>query len=200
MAFLAKREFWLAFAGLAVTVGMAVAVVFYWEYIRALGNYGYAGAFFISLLAGATYVAPVPATPVIFALGAVLRPSFAPYLGPVFIGLAAGAGETIGGVTTYLTGYGGGTILDKIKTGALKGVYLRLLHWMERRGSWVIFILSITLNPLFYPAAITAGATHYNLRKFIFLSLIGKIIKSTMVAAVGYWGLGSILRALGIPI
>jgi membrane protein DedA with SNARE-associated domain len=196
---LKRREYWLGILAMILTVGVALGVVFYWEFFQSLGAYGYLGAFLIGILGGATYIAPIPMTPVIFALGAVLKPSFAPYLGPLFIGLAAGVGETVGGLTVYLTGYGGGQALVQL-SGRIQVLYMRVLRWMERRGSWVIFILSATLNPFFYPAAIAAGAMRYNLKRFILLSVVGKTIKGILVAAAGYWGLGAILRALGIPL
>jgi len=199
-AFLTRRDFWLGFVGLAVTGAVAFAVVYYWEYIRGLGGFGYLGVFLIGVLGGATYIAPIPMTPVVFALGTVLKPAFAPYLGPVFVGLAAGVGEAVGGLSIYMTGYGGGAVLNRAQYGAFRAVYLRLLDWMEKRGSLLIFLLSVVLNPFFYPAALIAGATRYSVRKFILISALGKIIKGFLVAAAGYWGLGSILRALGVPI
>ncbi|MBA7716291.1 hypothetical protein ES703_125361 [subsurface metagenome] len=74
------------------------------------------------------------------------------------------------------------------------------MGWMERRGSLVLFVLSAVLNPFFYPAAIVAGATRFGIRKYLLICLAGKTIKGISVAAAGYWGLGSILRALGVPI
>ncbi len=146
---LKRREFWIGIAGLALAVGVALAVIFYWEEIQALGGYGYLGAFLIGVFGGATYIAPVPMTPVIFVLGTVLKPSFAPYLGPVFVGAAAGLGETVGGLTIYMTGYGGGAALASSKHGKIQATYLRLARWMERRGSLILFILSAVLNPFF---------------------------------------------------
>ncbi len=195
-----KWEYWIGVAGLALTVGVVVAVILYFDDIQALGGYGYLGAFLIGVFGGATYIAPVPMTPVIFVLGTVLKPSFAPYLGPVFVGIAAGLGETIGALTIYMTGYGGGAAIASTKHAKVRAIYSRLSRWMERRGSLVLFIFSAVLNPFFYPIAITAGATRFGLKKYIIICIIGKTIKGITVAAAGYWGLGSILRALGVPI
>jgi len=197
---LGRWEYWIGVAGLALTVGVALAVIFYWEDIQAIGAYGYLGAFLIGVFGGATYIAPVPMTPVVFVLGTVLKPSFAPYLGPVFVGAAAGLGETIGALTIYMTAYGGGAAIASTKHAKIQAVYSRLSRWMKRRGSLVLFIFSSVVNPFFYPIAITAGATRFGLKKYIIICLIGKTIKGITVAAAGYWGLGSILRALGVPI
>lgn len=197
---LGRWEYHIGILGLILTIGIAVAVVFYWENVREFQQYGYLGAFLISVFGGATILAPIPMTPVVFALGTVAKPAFAPYLGPVFIGAAAGLGETIGGLSIYMTGYGGGTAITGINYGKIQTVYLRLMHWMERRGSLVLFVLSAVLNPFFYPAAIAAGALRFGIRRYFMICWAGKTIKGISVAAAGYWGLGAILRALGVPI
>ena len=198
---LKRWEYWLGIAGLVLTITIIAVIVRYIDDIQALrGWYGYVGAFFMGVFGGATYIAPVPMLPTIFILGTVIKPSFAPYLGPVFIGLAAGLGETIGALTIYMTGYGGGAVITSTKHPKIQAIYSRILGWMERRGSLILFVFSAVVNPFFYPIAFTAGATHYSLKKYILICVAGKTIKGITVAAAGYWGLGSILRALGMPI
>ena len=197
---LKRWEYIVGILGILLTVGLAVVVIVYWENVRALEHYGYLGAFLISVFGGATILVPVPMTPVVFALGTVMAPSFAPYLGPVFVGAAAGLGETIGGLSIYMTGYGGGTALHDIKQGKIKAAYTRMLGWVEKRGSLTLFALSAVLNPFFYPAALAAGALRFGIKRFFLICWAGKTIKGITVAAAGYWGLGAILRALGVPV
>ena len=198
---LGRWEYYIGIAGLVLTVGLVIAVIFDWDNIRNFQHYGYLGAFLISIFGGATIIAPIPMTPVIFALGTVTRPDFAPYLGPVFVGVAAGIGETIGGISVYMTGYGGGTVaLNGFGHSKLQKGYHWLMGRMERRGSLVLFAVSAVVNPFFYPVAIVAGATRFKLRKYLFICWAGKTIKGTSVAAAGYWGLGSVLRSFGLPI
>jgi len=198
---LKRWEYWLGIAGLVLTITIIAIVVRYIDDIQALrGWYGYVGAFLTGVFGGATYIAPVPMLPTIFILGTVIRPSFAPYLGPVFVGVAAGLGETIGALTIYMTGYGGGAAIASTKHAKVRAIYERILGWMERRGALVLFIFSAVINPFFYPIALTAGATRFNLKKYLLICIVGKTIKGITVAAAGYWGLGSILRALGVPI
>jgi len=198
---LKRWEYWIGIAGLVLTIVIIAVVVRYIDDIQALrGWYGYVGAFLIGIFGGATYIAPVPMLPTIFILGTVIKPSFAPYLGPVFIGVAAGLGETIGALTIYMTGYGGGVVIARTKHAKVRAIYSRILGWMERRGALVLFIFSAVINPFFYPIAITAGATHFNLKKYILICIVGKTIKGITIAAAGYWGLGAILKALGVPI
>jgi len=195
-----RWEYYVGIGGILITVAVVVAVLFYWEQIRALEHYGYLGAFIISVFGGATIIAPIPMTPVVFALGTVMRPDFAPYMGPIFVGIAAGLGETLGGISIYMTGYGGGTALQDMKEGKIKSAYMRMTSWVERRGSLTLFVLSAVVNPFFYPAALAAGALRFGIWRYFFICLIGKTIKGITVAAAGYWGLGSILRALGVPV
>lgn len=195
-----RWEYYVGIGGILITVAVVVAVLFYWEQIRALEHYGYLGAFVISVFGGATIIAPIPMTPVVFALGTVMRPDFAPYMGPIFVGIAAGLGETLGGISIYMTGYGGGTALQDMKEGKIKSAYMRMTSWVERRGSLTLFVLSAVVNPFFYPAALAAGALRFGIWRYFFICLIGKTIKGMTVAAAGYWGLGSILRALGVPV
>jgi len=89
-----------------------------------------------------------------------------------------------------MTGYGGGTPLAKTRHGKAQAAYFRLMHWMERRGSLVLFGLSAVLNPFFYPAALAAGALRFGIRRYFLICWGGKTIKGITVAAAGYWGLG----------
>ncbi|MFC1593145.1 VTT domain-containing protein, partial [Candidatus Omnitrophota bacterium] len=176
----AKNAYILGIVGVVVTLFMALAVVYYWEFVRELEGYGYFGAFGISILGGATIIIPVPMLTVVFALGGVLT--------PYWVGVAAGLGETLGALIIYITGYGGGTALFRAN-GKLQAAYLRIMRLMERRGSLTLFILSAVLNPFFYPAALAAGATRFGVRKYFFICWAGKTIKGLTVAYAGYWGL-----------
>jgi len=187
-----KRAYYLGILGVVLTVVMAVAVVYFWEEVQALKHWGYLGAFLISILGGATIIVPVPMLAVQFALGGVLN--------PVFVGVAAGLGETVGALTIYMTGYGGGAALYNSKHGKLQAAYLRLMSWMERRGSITLFVLSSVVNPFFYPAALTAGALRFGIKRYFLICLAGKTIKGFTVAFVGYWGLRGLLRMLGMPV
>ena len=187
-----KVPYTLGIIGILATLLMAVAVVYFWEEVRALEGYGYIGAFLISVLGGATVIVPVPMLVVVFALGGVLE--------PYWVGLAAGLGETVGALTIYMTGYGGGTALVYSSHGKVQAAYSRLLGWMERKGSLTIFILSAVINPFFYPAALTAGALRFGIRRYFLICLAGKTIKGLTVAYAGYWGLYNLLRMLGMPV
>ncbi|MBI2869269.1 MAG: VTT domain-containing protein [Chloroflexi bacterium] len=182
----------LGITGIALTLLMAAAVVYYWEFVRALEGYGYLGAFIVSVLGGATVLIPVPMLAVVFALGGVMKFTW-------IVGLAAGLGETIGALTIYFTGYESGSVFYHGRPGRLRSFYLKLMKLMEKRGSLTLFLLSAILNPFFYPVALAAGAVRFGVKKYILVSLAGKTIKGLTVAYGGYWGLQWLLRAMGMP-
>ncbi len=188
-----KTALFLGIFGIAATLLMAGAVVYYWEWVHRLGAYGYVGAFLISILGGATIIVPVPMLAVVFALGRVMEYTW-------LVGIANGLGETIGALTIYMTGYGGGSALFSRAHGRLHTVYERLMRLMERRGSLTLFLLAAILNPFFYPAAIAAGALRFGAKKYFIITCVGKIIKGMTVTYAGYWGLRGLLRMLGAPI
>lgn len=187
-----KRAYYLGILGVILTIAMAVAVVYFWEEVRALEGWGYTGAFLISIFGGATIIIPVPMLAVQFALGGVLK--------PYFVGMAAGLGETVGALIIYMTGYGGGAALVNSKHGKIQSAYERLMNWMERKGSLTLFILSSVVNPFFYPAALTAGALRFGVQRYLLICGAGKTIKGMTVAYAGYWGLRGLLRMLGMPV
>ena len=181
----AKREYIIGSATIAATVFLAISVVLFWKDIQSLEQYGYLGAFIISVLGGTTII-PVPAILVVFTLGGVLT--------PLFVGLAAGLGDTLGGLTVYLTGYGGRTAIQ----GKFENFYSRVMGWIQRRrGSLFIFIFSV-LSPLFYPAGLAAGVLKFGIWRFFFITWAGKTIKCIAIAYAGFWGLRGLLRMMGM--
>lgn len=188
-----KIAYLLGIFGIVATLLMAAAVIYYWHWVRALGAYGYVGAFLISILGGATIVVPVPMLAVVFALGRVMEYTW-------LVGIANGLGETIGALTIYMTGYGGGSALYYRTHGRLHTAYVRMMGLMERRGWLVLFVLASILNPFFYPAALAAGALRFGVKRYFIITWAGKTIKGMTVAYAGYWGLRGLLRMLGAPI
>jgi uncharacterized membrane protein YdjX (TVP38/TMEM64 family) len=189
----AKRAYIFGIVGVVVMVLMAVAVVYYGEYLRELKHYGYLGAFLISVLGGATIIVPVPMLAVVFALGGVMEYTW-------LVGISAALGELVGALTIYMTGHGAGQALNNSKHGIIQSAYDRLLKLMERRGSLTLFLVSSVLSPFFYPAALAAGALRFGLRKYMLICLAGKLIKCMIVVYAGYWGIKGIFRAIGIEL
>ena len=184
----AKKEYFIGGLALAFTIAICVAVVYFWDYVSQVTHYGYLGAFVISVLAGGTVVVPVPGILIVFTLGSVLS--------PVILGVVSGLGEAVGSIAIYLTGYGGHSTLKSVDHRHFN----RFVDWIRRRGSVSIFLMSAIFNPLFYPFTAIAGMLRFGLIKFFFLCWGGKTIKNIAVAYAGYFGLGSLLRWIGVGV
>jgi uncharacterized membrane protein YdjX (TVP38/TMEM64 family) len=189
----ARRAYILGILGVVLTLLMAAAIVMYKDEVQTLQQYGYIGAFFISILGGATIIVPVPMLAVVFALGGVM-PS------PWLVGISAALGELVGALTIYMTGHGAGRAIASSKHGRIQKAYERMLDLVERRGALALFAVTSVVNPFFYPAAFACGALHFGLRKYIFIVLIGKIIKCMTVVYAGYFGIKGLFHAIGIDL
>lgn len=168
---------------LTVVLGIAltVALFHYREEVAGLGNYGYLGAFFISLVTSATVILPVPGIVALAPLGATLN--------PVLVGLAGATGAIIGEMTGFLVGFEShGALLSHSK------LHLKLEEWMKRWGSWALFVIAAVPLPLFDVAGIIAGALRFPLWKFLLIGWAGKCIKFVFLVVAGAWGWETILN------
>jgi membrane protein DedA with SNARE-associated domain len=134
--------------------------------------------------------------PVVFALGGAMAGPW-----PVFLlGMAAAAGEVIGGLTIYMTGQGAGKAISNNKNARFQRAYHRMLNFIRRRGAVALFLVTFIMNPFFYPAAFASGALNMGLKKFIPVIIVGKIIKCMTVVYAGYFGFKALFNALGIAL
>jgi membrane protein YqaA with SNARE-associated domain len=191
----ARWAYALGILGVVLTLLMVAAIIIYKDEVQQLQNYGYLGAFLISILGGATIIIPVPMLAVVFALGGAM-----PDLWHVaLLGIAAALGELIGALTIYMTGHGAGRAISS-KPGRMQAAYERMLGLMERRGPLTLFIVASIVNPFFYPAALACGALRFGIKRYIFIVLAGKLIKCMTVVYAGYYGLKGFFRAIGVDL
>lgn len=141
------------------------------EQAEKLESYGYLGIFLISILANATVLIPAPGLVIVFTMGAKFS--------PLLIGLAAGAGATIGEMSGYLAGFSGQAVIEDQKR------YDQMVRWMDKNGPLTIAILAFIPNPLFDLAGMVAGALKMPVFRFLFFALIGKILKMMLFAYAG---------------
>jgi len=191
-----RRSLILGILGAVLTVLMVAAIIYYNDELRELQEWGYVGAFIISILGGATVIVPVPTNLVVIGLASTLGNPWQVFL----LGIAAAAGEVIGGTTIYLTGQGAGRAISAGKNSRMQKAYERMLHFIERRGVLALFLVTFIVNPFFYPAAFACGALRMGLKKFVPVIIVGKIIKCLTVAYAGYFGLKWFFHALGISV
>jgi membrane protein DedA with SNARE-associated domain len=192
----AGRSYALAILGSVLTVLMVAAIIYFNDKLREMQQWGYIGAFIISILGGATVIVPVPMLPVVFALGGAMGNLWQVAL----MGLSAAAGEVIGGLTIYMTGQGAGRAMSISKNTRIQRAYERMLDFIGRRGAIALFLVTFIVNPFFYPAAFACGALRMGLKKFIPVVIIGKTIKCMTVVYAGYFGLKGLFHALGIAL
>jgi membrane protein YqaA with SNARE-associated domain len=168
----AKKSRGAQFLTLLLAVGISIAIIIltnqYREQVQNLGNAGYLGLFVISVIGNATLFFPAPVFIVACAAGLAL--------GPIPVGIVAGAGAAIGELTGYFAGYGGEAILPE---GQL---YQRLHAFMDRRGMLAIFLLAALPNPFFDVGGLIAGALKMAPWKFLLAAWIGKSIRLGLMA------------------
>jgi len=209
-----SRHFYiLSGIGVLLSVLLVAAAFYFREELQHVQGYGYIGVFIIGVLCGVTII-PAPTLLMVFTLGSVWH--------PLYIGLVAGFGGAIGGITVYMTGAGMGTIWsmfrfkkqtsehppDQSKDMANpvqsrfwsrgESLYNRLTKWMGGSGGyWTLFISSALIVSPFYFAGIAAGSLRMGLLRFFLISWAGKTVRYLTVAYAGYWGLHFILKWIG---
>lgn len=153
------------------------------ERLAVLKNYGYPGAFLVSLVSNASVLLPVPGIIVLIALGTTLN--------PVLVGLAGAAGGTIGEMTGFVFGVSG--------RGVVRGSrqYVRAEKWMRRWGSWAVFAFAVVPLPVLDIAGVVAGALGLPLWKFLLLVWLGKSLKYVVLVVAGAWGWAALLHSFG---
>jgi len=167
---------------LLFVVGITVVIIYFSDQLKRFENYGYAGVFLISVAGNATLVLPAPFLVLVYAMGAVLN--------PLLVGLVAGLGGTLGELTGYVAGYSGRALIENRER------YDQITGWLHRNGALTIFVLALIPNPLFDIAGMAAGALKYPLWRFFLFCLMGKIIKTTLVALAGAQSVAFIGRFL----
>jgi uncharacterized membrane protein YdjX (TVP38/TMEM64 family) len=165
----------LRILALFVVVGITLYIYSIRERVDEFVGFGYPGIFLIALLANATVLLPAPGIAVIYAMGAIFN--------PFGVGLAAGAGGTIGELSGYLAGFSGQAVVERMD------MYNRIKPWVDKYGGWAILVLSAIPNPFFDVAGIAAGIAKMPLRTFLIFTFIGQLIKMTLFALAGHYSM-----------
>lgn len=159
---------------LLLVIAITVVLFLFRDRVADLGNYGYLGAFLISLISSATIILPVPGMLLIFALGAAFN--------PILVGLAAAFGGTLGEITGFMLGYSGRRILPGDK------IYIRAENWLKKWGMMTVFIFSLVPPLPIDIIGIVAGTLRFPLWKFLLACFLGKALLYTGMAFAGAWG------------
>jgi uncharacterized membrane protein YdjX (TVP38/TMEM64 family) len=168
---------------LVFVIGITVLIYVYRDRAEELGRFGYPGIFVLSILANATIVLPAPGLAIVFSFGGVFS--------PIGVGLAAGAGATLGELSGYLAGFSGQAVIENRK------LYDRLEAWMRRYGPATITVLAFLPLPFFDLAGVAAGALKMPIQKFLLWCLLGKVPKMLLIAYLGSIGADWVFQLMG---
>jgi membrane protein YqaA with SNARE-associated domain len=169
----------LPLLALLLVVAITVGLFLYRDRVAELEDYGYLGAFHVSLVCNATVILPAGNILILSVLGAVLPSA-------TVVGLVGGAGAAIGEITGYMAGYSGRGLAKRSK------MYNRVEGWMRRWGTLTIFIMSV-VPFIFDLAGIAAGVLRFPFWKFFLLCWLGRTILYVVVALLGAWGWEAVL-------
>ena len=158
-----------------------IAITLYVYSIRnqteQLQRYGYSGLFLLSLLANATIILPAPGIALTFGAGTLKE------LSPLWVGVVAGAGATLGELSGYMAGFSGQAVIERTD------VYDRIKPWVKKYGGWAIMVLSAIPNPFFDVAGIAAGMAKMPIQTFLIFTWSGQLIKMTIFALAGKYSI-----------
>jgi membrane protein YqaA with SNARE-associated domain len=140
---------------------------------------GYPGVFFLAFFGAVSMVLPLPGLISVCTLSATLNP-FA-------LGILLGLGETLGESSGYAVGHGGDTVFERF--AFYRKTRPRVQVWMEKRGSLLVFLVSVIPNPIVDVVGIAAGSVHFPLRRFMIIVFTGKTIKGLYIAYSCHYGI-----------
>jgi len=166
---------------LALSFGLFLLARSYLD-LESLLRYGYLGIFLISLSC-VTIVFPLPWEAVVIAAGTTLN--------PLWVGIIAATGATIGELSSYFVGYlGRKTIL-----GEYLGKYEKAEAWLKKYGSIAVFVFALLPILIFDLLGLAAGSFRFPLWKFVLACFAGRLIRCLVEAYLG-WGLLGFLPEL----
>jgi membrane protein DedA with SNARE-associated domain len=198
-----KKEIVIGILAILATIGLCAAGIYYKDEIMSTDyvvRFGLVGVLIVAFIAGSTFsvtAIPVPYWLVVLTLPGILAPQWG-ILSPVWVALMAALGASLGQLITFMIGYGGRGISERITSKFSSRFYDRAMNWARRHGSWAVFLMSAAVNPLHLPMTIAIAALGYPPHKFFIFCFLGVALKSLIIAFCGYFGLTSIFSWLGV--
>jgi membrane protein YqaA with SNARE-associated domain len=197
------------YLGLGIIAGMvvisvagSVLLIQHYDYVARLQQHGLLGLFIISIFAGSPIPIPTPSMILTFTMGSILS--------PVLVGLVSGLGNGLGNALIFWAGRGGHHIFEnylapspsrevpKSRLGRFFRRMTALPEFTRDRVLVAVFLLSIYPNPVLTPLILAMGATRYSFIKFFLCCTAGKTVQAMILAYLGYFGLRSLLRFMGV--
>lgn len=160
--------------GVALVVGLALAIAPGGPGTAALAALGYPGIFLVMALSATSLFLPGPGFAAVLAAGAVANPAL--------VGLVAGLGSATGELAGYAAGRAGSTLVGRFRERRL-GRWLTFA--LTRYGVVAIIVLAFVPNPAFDAVGLLAGALDYPVRSFWPACAVGKALRYVLVAYLG---------------
>lgn len=198
-----RKDTFLGILAITLTIVLSLAGIYYKDNlvnITGIAGYSLLGLFVISFAAGSLLsftAVPVPYWLLVFTLPAILAPRWG-ILAPVWVGLTSALGATMGHLPTFMLGYGGSSLSQKILIKFDNRFHKRTMAWAKKHGAWASFLISAIFNPMHIPMTIAIGTLRFSPPKFLLYSFLGNTAKSMFLAFAGYFGLNSLLHFLGM--
>ena len=197
-----KKEIYLSALAVVVTVAFCVAAIVYKDDLMSMAymaGYSLLGLFIISFIAGGPLSAtaiPVPYWLLVLTLPGVLAPQWG-ILAPVAVAMTSALGDTLGDLPTFLIGYGGGALSQRVTNKFNNRFSTGAVEWARKHGSWAAFTISVLFNPIHLPMTIALGTLRFSPLKFFLFDFLGAAVKCLFLAFCGYFGLISLFHLLG---
>jgi len=195
------KEFVWGIIGISLTIILCVLPLIYREELTStawVARYGLLGLVIISFIAASAF--SLTAIPVPYWVLTILLPGvFAERYGiwsPVWVALSATMGATLGQFITFIIGYSGSSLSEKLTSRISPELYKTAEKWVKKYGSWTVFFMSVTANPIHLPMTVVIAALRYPPWKFIVYGFFGQLVKSLVLAFAGYYGLTSLIDAV----
>jgi membrane protein YqaA with SNARE-associated domain len=179
-----KQKRWLKMAlYLVILAGISYGFAYLLEYLMAYFDVSverYASAAYL-LVFGVTLASNASIlVPVVFHVYIMI--TAAEYFNPVLIALVASVAGALGELTGYYAGDWGRKRIVQLENAP---GYDRLAGWMERRGPWGIFLISLQPILPIDVAGLLAGVSKLPLWKFLLPCWAGKFPKYLLACYLG---------------
>ena len=197
-----KKEILIGAVAILATIGLCFAGIYYRDSLMStthLTRFGLLGVLVVAFIAGSTFsvtAIPVPYWAVVFTLPSLLAQQWG-WLAAVWVGLVSALGASIGQLITFMIGYGGRGLSEKLSSKFNSKMYDKAMNWAQRHGSWAVFLMSAMVNPLHLPMTIAIATLRYPPHKFFIFCFLGVAVKSLVIAFCGYFGFTSLFSFLG---
>ena len=176
LKFLSKYDKPISIGVFVISILLSGAVLFIPLNPDEMKTYGYGGVFLITLFGAATLFIPGPTMVATFVVGSLLN--------PVLVALVAGLGSAFGESTGYAAGYASTAIITPQERKSTW--YQRIFRWMGSHPFLTIFLLDAIPNLIGDIAGLIAGRIKYSYLKFLLASFLGKTIRFSISAFLGF--------------